>query len=109
MYNPMQMRYAEPDFKNERDDNDPDLIGFLRVEGSAMCEVSFYNIKLWKAYDKTYTMLSFNVISDANVWHFLTGTPRRGHGDDNMGVDNTIVLSTSHTLTISVSQVSLSK
>ena len=39
MYNPMQMRYAEPDFKNERDDNDPDLIGFLRVEGSAMCEV----------------------------------------------------------------------
>ena len=54
MYNPMQMRYAEPDFKNERDDNDPDLIGFLRVEGSAMCEVSFYNIKFWKAYDTTF-------------------------------------------------------
>ena len=52
MYNPMQMRYAEPDFKNERDDNDPDLIGFLRVEGSAMCEVSFYNIKFYQVYDK---------------------------------------------------------
>ena len=38
----MQMMYAEPDFKNERNDNDPDLIGFLRVEGSAECEVSYF-------------------------------------------------------------------
>ena len=56
----MQMRYAEPDFKNDRDDNDPDLIGFLRVEGSAMCEVSFYNIKFWKAYDTTKIFSMFD-------------------------------------------------
>ena len=37
----MKMEYAAPDFQNKRDDSDPSLIGFLRVEGSAMCEVSY--------------------------------------------------------------------
>ena len=38
------MEYAAPDFQNKRDDSDPSLIGFLRVEGSAMCEVSYKDI-----------------------------------------------------------------
>ena len=38
----MQMMVAEPENENERNDNDPDLIGFLRIEGSAVCEVSYF-------------------------------------------------------------------
>ena len=40
----MKMEYAPPDFQNKRDDKDPGLIGFLRVEGSATCEVCYQDI-----------------------------------------------------------------
>ena len=58
LYNPIEMTYAAPDSKKimslvnkklilERGDNDSDLIGFLRVEGSSICKVIFFSRKIF--------------------------------------------------------------
>ena len=53
----MQMMVAEPENENERNDNDPDLIGFLRIEGSAVCEVSyFWYHNVYKIKPKIYIL-----------------------------------------------------
>ena len=86
--------------------NDHELlvnIGYLRVEGSAICEVRCSSLKLFVFLAKFKLLLRILQIS---VIIICTGTPGRRHGDDNLAIDDFVVLFTGFDSTLPISKVS---